>query len=102
MALAAPSHLKRASFSLAQSLRQAGHCVVEQELEKSFKLSWRQLGRQVRRQGVTRVVLLEGRNEQSPTISVVDVSGASNVPRQKPMTLPQLIKELKNPSHGDF
>lgn len=102
LAIVAPLHLKRASFALAQSLRQAGNCVVEQGLEKSFKLSWRQLGRQVRSQGVTRVVLLEGRNEQSPTMSVVDFSHPSNAPRQQPMTLPQLIRELKNPSHGDF
>ena len=103
VALLAPSHLKRASFFLAQSLRQAGHCVVEQALEEKAKPSWRQLSRQVRRQGVNRVVLLAGRNEKSPTISVVDVSGTSTLSRQKKlMTLTQLLKELKNPSHGDF
>jgi len=100
--IVAPSHLSGASFALAQSLREAGICVVEQGLEGRAKVTGRQRRPQDYPAKGSRVVLLEGRPNQEPIISLLTFSRSSKAPRQQNLTLPQLINELRNPSHGDF
>ena len=95
VAIIAPSYLTEASFSLAQSLRQAGVCVVERELVGRVKSSQRQFGPHLCPPGASYVVLLEGRSKQAPTISLLTFSPASRSPRQQRLTLPQLIQKLQ-------
>ena len=100
--LLAPSQLTGASFSLAQSLRQAGVCVVERRLERGVKQSMRQFMRKPSLSAGSRIVFLDEVIGQAPAISLLTFGRSSKVPRAQRLTLPQLIQELQNSTYGDF
>lgn len=98
----APPHLSGESFSLAQSLREAGICVVEQVWEGSVPSIGKPPRPKAGSSERSRVVVLEKRSKQACTISLFTFPLSSKTPRRQRLTLPQLIQELQSSLHGDF
>jgi ATP phosphoribosyltransferase regulatory subunit len=91
-----------ASFALAQQLRGAGICVIEEMIEGSPKsaLSW--VITVARRRGVTCAMIFEEKTSTPQSVLLLEFTSFSQKPRQTRMPVQELPQRLHAFSHGNI
>ncbi|HBP87835.1 MAG TPA: hypothetical protein DD706_09080, partial [Nitrospiraceae bacterium] len=93
-------HQTESSFALAQRLRGAGVCVIEEMIEGSPKSALNWVTTVVRRRGVACAIFYDGKGRPPESVLLLEFTSFSQKPRQTRVSVQELSNRLEALSHG--
>jgi ATP phosphoribosyltransferase regulatory subunit len=95
-------HQMEESFTLAQTLRGAGVCVIEETIEGSPKSALKWVTTVARRRGMPCAIIFDEKKRPLQSVLLLEFASSSQKTRQTRMSVQELPQRLRAFSHGNF
>jgi len=96
------SHQTEESFTLAQTLRESGVCVIEETIEGSPKSALKWVNTIARRRGMPCAIIFDEKKSTLQSVLLLEFTSSSQKTRQTRMSVQELPQRLRAYSHGNF
>jgi ATP phosphoribosyltransferase regulatory subunit len=95
-------HQAKESFTLAQLLREAGVCVIEETIEKSAKTALGWLNTVARGRGMPYAILFEEKKSPTQSVLLLEFTSSSQKARQTRVPIQELPQRFQAFRYGNF